>query len=82
MLLKFFFDRNGALRITDYFLFGKQKDIYEAIQETILSPNSFLYAEPEFLLQKEVSEVGSYFSILKVIASGNHKELIKNCKIY
>ena len=54
-------------------LFGKQKDIYEAIQETILSPNSFLYAEPEFLLQKEVSEVGSYFSILKVIASGNHK---------
>lgn len=54
-------------------LFGKQKDIYEAIRETILSPNSFLYAEPEFLLQKEVSEVGSYFSILKVIASGNHK---------
>ena len=48
-------------------LFGKQKDIYEAIRETVLSPNSFLYAEPEFLLQKEVSEIGSYFSILKVI---------------
>lgn len=54
-------------------LFGKQKDIYEAIRETVLSPNSFLYAEPEFLLQKEVSEIGSYFSILKVIANGNHK---------
>lgn len=54
-------------------LFGKQGDIYEAIRETILSSNSFLYAEPEFLLQKEVSEVGSYFSILKVIANGNHK---------
>jgi hypothetical protein len=38
-----------------------------------LSTNAFLYAEPEFLLQKEVSEIGSYFSILKTIAAGNHK---------
>ena len=28
---------------------------------------------PEFLLQKEVSEIGSYFSVLKAIAAGNHK---------
>lgn len=54
-------------------LFGKGIDIYDAIKNNILSTSSFLYAEPEFLLQKEVSEVGSYFSVLKTIAAGNHK---------
>lgn len=54
-------------------LFSEHTDIYTAIQNRILSKNSFLYAEPEFLLQKEVAEVGSYFSILKTIAAGNHK---------
>lgn len=54
-------------------LFGKGIDIYDAIRNNILSTNSFLYAEPEFLLQKEVSEIGSYFSVLKTIAAGNHK---------
>lgn len=54
-------------------LFDQDDDIYSAIRENILSQNAFLYAEPEFLLQKEVSEVGSYFSILKTIAAGNHK---------
>lgn len=54
-------------------LFEEADDIYEAIRKNVLSRNSFLYAEPEFLLQKEVSEIGSYFSILKVIAAGNHK---------
>ena len=53
--------------------FGKGIDIYDAIRNNILSTSSFLYAEPEFLLQKEVSEVGSYFSVLKTIAAGNHK---------
>ena len=33
----------------------------------------YLYDEPHFLLQQEVSEVGSYFSIIKAIAAGNHK---------
>ena len=28
----------------------------------------YLYDEPHFLLQQEVSEVGSYFSIIKAIA--------------
>lgn len=54
-------------------LFSKKKNIYAAIKENILSTGSFLYAEPEFLLQKEVNEIGSYFSILKTIAAGNHK---------
>ncbi len=54
-------------------IFRDEKDIYAAIKKNILSTSAFLYAEPEFLLQKEVSEIGSYFSILKTIASGNHK---------
>lgn len=54
-------------------LFDTKKDIYAAVRENVLSTGSFLYAEPEFLLQKEVSEIGSYFSILKTIAAGNHK---------
>ncbi len=54
-------------------LFTGIEDIYTCIKQNIMSPNSFLYAEPEFLLQKEVSEIGNYFSILKTIAAGNHK---------
>jgi len=54
-------------------LFHGGGDIYEAIRNNVLDSSSFLYEEPEFLLRKEVSEVGSYFSILKVIAAGNHK---------
>ena len=49
------------------------KDIYKAIKENILSKESFLYEEPYFLLQKEVSEIGSYFSLIKSIAMGKHK---------
>ena len=54
-------------------IFQDEDNVYTAIKKNILSTNTFLYAEPEFLLQKEVSEIGSYFSILKTIASGNHK---------
>jgi len=39
----------------------------------VLKRNSYLYDEPNFLLQQEVSEVGSYFSIIKTIAAGNSK---------
>lgn len=49
------------------------KDIYTAIQRNVLNKQSFLYDEPNFLLQNEVSEVGSYFSLIKVIAAGNNK---------
>ena len=54
-------------------LFSRKKDIFSSIKENVLSVNSFLYGEPEFLLQKEVSEIGSYFSVLKTIAAGNRK---------
>ena len=39
----------------------------------MLNSQSFLYEEPYFLLQKEVSEIGSYFSLIKAIAMGNRK---------
>ncbi len=54
-------------------LFYDSDNIYSAINKNILSKQSFLYDEPNFLLQREVSEVGSYFSIIKAIAAGNQK---------
>lgn len=54
-------------------LFNKEKDIYKAIENNILYRNSFLYEEPEFLLKNEVKDVGTYFSIIKVIAAGASK---------
>ncbi|MFV0636999.1 ATP-binding protein [Mitsuokella sp. WILCCON 0060] len=54
-------------------MFAKDEELAKAVQESILTPSSFLFDEPTFLLQKEVSDIGSYFSILRVIAAGNHK---------
>ena len=54
-------------------LFSENGDIYSAIQKSVLNRSGYLYDEPHFLLQQEVSEVGSYFSIIKAIAAGNHK---------
>lgn len=53
--------------------FRQPGDIYQAIQANILNRNSFLYDEPNFLLSKEVTEVGTYFSIIKAMAAGNRK---------
>lgn len=54
-------------------LFEDDADIYRAISRNILNPDSFLFDEPTFLLQKEVTEIGSYFSIIKAIAAGNQR---------
>lgn len=54
-------------------LFSESNDIYSAIQKCVLNRSGYLYDEPHFLLQQEVSEVGSYFSIIKAIAAGNSK---------
>lgn len=54
-------------------LFSQSKDIYSAIEKCVLNHSGYLYDEPYFLLQQEVSEVGSYFSIIKAIAAGNTK---------
>jgi AAA+ ATPase superfamily predicted ATPase len=54
-------------------VFKDTVDIFEGIEKNIILNDSFLYEEPIFLLEKEISEVGSYFSIIKTIAQGNHK---------
>lgn len=48
-------------------------DVYRGIERSVLNSNSYLYDEPNFLLSKEVSEVGTYFSILRAVAAGNRK---------
>ncbi len=53
--------------------FNNKNNIYTEIQECIMNKQSYLYDEPTFLLQNEVSEIGSYFSIIKSIAAGNRK---------
>ncbi len=54
-------------------LFEDSPDLMSSIEKSVLSKSSYLYDEPMFLLQNEVSEVGSYFSIIKSIAFGNQK---------
>ncbi|PID47524.1 MAG: ATPase [Proteobacteria bacterium] len=54
-------------------MFKEKADIFKGIEENILEVNSFLYNEPQFILQGEVSEQITYFSILENIASGAHK---------
>lgn len=54
-------------------LFHQSKDLFHAIKTEILNKNKYLYYEPRFLLQDEVSDVSTYFSILSTIAAGNHK---------
>ena len=53
--------------------FSDNEDIYAGIEENILALSGYLYEEPYFLLQQEVSELGSYFSVLRSIAFGNTK---------
>ncbi|MDD4509344.1 MAG: DUF234 domain-containing protein, partial [Oscillospiraceae bacterium] len=53
--------------------FVGSRDIYRAIGDCVLNRSGYLYDEPTFLLQQEVSEIGSYFSLIKVIAAGNSK---------
>ena len=54
-------------------LFDSELPLMDLIKERILSTNGFLYEEPAFLLKNESVIAGIYFSILKVIADGNHK---------
>ena len=52
-------------------LFRQGTDIYDSIFQNVLTPQSFLYEEPEFLLRHEVQDIGSYFSIIRAVAAGN-----------
>lgn len=53
--------------------FRSESNIYTAIEKCILNPSGYLYDEPNFLLQQEVTEIGSYFSLIRAIAAGNSK---------
>jgi len=54
-------------------LFRSRESIYSGIRRNILNKQGLLFEEPVFLLQNEVTEVGSYFSIIKSIAAGNQR---------
>ncbi len=54
-------------------LFSQSGDLYQSIAECVLNRSGYLYDEPHFLLQQEVSEIGSYFSVIRAIAAGNSK---------
>ena len=53
--------------------FAECGDIFQSIRSCVLNRSGYLYDEPHFLLQQEISEVGSYFSVLRTIAAGNSK---------
>ena len=58
--------------------FNDQEGLLEQVESAVLSKNGFLYEEPNFLLKDEVVSAVNYFSIIRVMADGNHK-LGKNC---
>lgn len=60
--------------VPKYFdFFDNEEPLMENIEREVLQKGGFLYEEPVFLLEKEVKELVSYFSIMKNIAAGNHK---------
>lgn len=54
-------------------LFNDEKDVYSAISANVLDRSGFLYDEPNFLLQREVPDVGTYFALIRAIAGGAHR---------
>lgn len=60
--------------VPKYFeLFNNRLPLIDNIKNEIFRKQGFLYEEPTFLLEKEVKDTVSYFSIIKTIALGNHK---------
>lgn len=53
--------------------FRECENIEDGIERYVLNPQGYLYEEPYFLLQNEVYEIGSYFSLIRAIAMGNRK---------
>ncbi|MBP7563638.1 MAG: ATP-binding protein [Candidatus Cloacimonetes bacterium] len=79
-----FYQNLGKIEQVEYFsvtggipkyieLFQQSSCLLNTIKTEILNKNKYLYYEPRFLLQDEVSDVSTYFSILTAIAAGNHK---------
>lgn len=59
--------------------FTDRQPIAANIHERILTPTSFLYYEPQFLLQTELRDPGNYMAILQAIAAG-HGRLADICR--
>lgn len=55
-------------------LFNHKNNVFDEINRLILSQDGLLFEEPEFLLRREVEEIGSYFTIIESIAAGNRKQ--------
>ncbi len=70
-LIEFYAVTGGVPKYIE--IFKSEKDIYTAIEKNVLNKQSFLFEEPVFLLERELNDIGSYFSIIKTIAMGNHK---------
>ena len=54
-------------------LFDPKKALFDEVSRLMLTSDGLLFEEPEFLLRHEVEEIGSYFSIIRSIAAGNHR---------
>lgn len=61
----------GVPKYLEFFEDGRTLE--EQLKDTVLSKSGFLYEEPNFLLKSESVTAVNYFSIIKVIADGNHK---------
>ena len=54
-------------------LFEPEKTLVDSLKNNFLNTGKLFYQEPKFLLSEEVSSGKTYFSILQVIARGEHK---------
>ena len=54
-------------------MFQEGDDIFHSIEKNILSTSAYLFDEPRYILQNEVNEPITYFTILEAIAHGEHK---------
>jgi hypothetical protein len=54
-------------------MFADSGNLFKSIEKNILNPSGYLYNEPQFVLQNEVNEPITYFSILQIIANGERK---------
>ena len=63
-LVEFYAVTGGVPRYIE--AFSGYEDVLDGIAANILDRTSFLYEEPYFLLQQEVDEIGSYFSLIRI----------------
>ena len=56
-------------------LFEDKEDVYSAISANVLDRSGFLYDEPNFLLQREVPDEGTYFALIRAFAGGAHRPI-------